>query len=464
MPSHRSAFHALAAFCAVAAAGCGHATTAATAAHKAPSGPVHHVVLVTLDGLLPDAYVHPDDHGLKIPTLRALVARGASSDGALSVFPSLTYPSHTSMTTGVTPGTHGIESNRSFDPLENDLEGWNWYAEDIKAEPIWRIVERAGFDAALVHWPVSTGARVKWLVPEYWRAKNDNDRKLLRALSTPDLLDAVAAEHADFWPRYSPIAHDSALADIAVHLLTKEKPTLLQLHLVEVDGAQHHFGVWSPEAVAAIEEDDRELARVLGALDESGLAKDTSVIVASDHGFMNVGGATRPGVLLREAGLITVNAAGRVTDWKAAALVNSGQAYIYVHDPADAATRQKVHDLFTAKAHEAGGGVGRVFEPDEIRALGGDPAAVLALEPAAGRPLGPGCTGDDAGAGLYKATHGFDPNRPEMKASLLMVGPNVSHGALLNARLVDVGPTVAAWLGLPMPGVEGKELKVTARP
>ena len=78
-------------------------------------------------------------------------------------------------------------------PLDDDLEGWRWYAEDIKRDPIWRIAERAGYHVGLVHWPVSGGARVTWLVPEYWRAKNDNDRKLLRALATPGLLESVAA-------------------------------------------------------------------------------------------------------------------------------------------------------------------------------------------------------------------------------------------------------------------------------
>ena len=431
------------------------------APRKEPPGPIHHVLLITLDGLVPDSYVHPDAHGLKIPTLRWLVAHGASSEGALSVFPSVTYPSHTSMTTGVSPGTHGIVSNRSFDPLDDDLEGWRWYAEDIKRDPIWRIVERAGYQAALVHWPVSVGAQVTWRVPEYWRAKNDNDRKLLRALSTPGLLESVAQEHPDFWPRYAPPnVHDDALADIAIHLLVKAKPTLLQLHLVGVDGAQHHYGLWSPEALAAIEEDDRQLARIFHTLEQEGLAKDTSVIVASDHGFMNVGATEKPGVLLREAGLVTLDAANHVTDWKATMVVSGGQAYVYVKDPADAATRQKVREIFVAKTHDPASGIGRVYEAEEIRTLGGDPAAFLAIEATPAHQLGPGYSGDYVGPSGYHATHGYDPNRPEMKASLLMVGPNVPHGAIQGARLVDVAPTIASWLALPMPNVDGVPLKV----
>jgi predicted AlkP superfamily pyrophosphatase or phosphodiesterase len=436
------------------------ASATAPAAHADPPGPVKHVVLVTIDGMLPESYLHPDAHGLRVPTLRRLVAEGARSDGAMSVFPTVTYPSHTSMTTGVNPGSHGITSNRAFDPTDTDMEGWRWYAEDIQKDPIWRVVERAGYPAALVQWPVSVGARVTWLVPEYWRAKDDNDRKLLRALATPGLLEKVASLHPDFWPRYAPPdVKDSALTDVASYVLETGRPTLLQLHLVEVDDAQHHFGVWSPEARAALENDDAQLSRLLEVLARSGLAPETAVIVASDHGFMNVDKLVRPGVLLHDAGLVTTDAGGKITGWKATLVVNGGSAYVYLHDPADAATRDAVRTLFEAKAKDPESGIGRVFSPDEIKALGGDPEAAFALEATPGTSLGTGYTGDYIGEARYKATHGFDPRRPEMRASLILYGPTVAHGTLEGARLVDIAPTIAAWLGVPLAGVEGRELK-----
>jgi predicted AlkP superfamily pyrophosphatase or phosphodiesterase len=420
---------------------------------------------VTVDGLLPDAYLHPDAHGLRVPTLRRLVAHGAVSDGALSVFPTVTYPSHTTMTTGVVPGKHGIVANRTFDPLDGDLEGWRWYAEDIQRDPIWRVTERAGYPTALVNWPVSVGARVTWLAPEYWRARDENDPKLLRALSTPGLLESVAREHPGFWSRYaSPNAEDEALMDVATYLLREDRPVLLQLHLVEVDAAQHHDGVWSAAALAAIEGDDRQLGRLFDLLAETGLARDTDVIVASDHGFMNVGTSVRPGVVLREAGLVTVDGAGKTLDWKATVLTNGGQAYVYVKDPADMATRKAVQDLFAARLGQPGSGIGRAYSPDEIRAAGGDPAAALALEASPGFQLAPGYTGEYAAPSKYVATHGFDPNRPEMKASLLLLGPNVPHGTIRDAHLADIAPTIAAWLGLSMGAVDGAPLQVTPMP
>ncbi len=427
---------------------------------REPAGPIKRVLLISLDGMMPDTYLHPDAHGLRIPTLRWLVQHGAVSEGVESVFPTLTYPSHTSMVTGVNPGTHGIVSNGSFDPLEGDQDSWRWYAEDIKVSPIWRISQAAGYDTGLVHWPVTLGAHVTWLLPEFWRAKNVQDQKLMRVVSTPGLLQDVARENPGFWSRYvPPNVGDDALMDVALHVLKQGRPRLLLLHLVGIDGAQHRHGIDSSEAREAIETDDRQLGRIFAALSATGMSQETAVLVVSDHGFRAASKMVRPCALLREAGLLSLNA-DKVVSWKATVLANSGQAYVYVQDPADYATREVVRALFAAKVQQPGSGIGRIYEADEVRARGGDPDAFLALEAADDYQFGPGCTTVYSAPPQYVATHGYDPQRPEMRASLLMVGPGIAHGVVPNAREIDVGPTIAAWLGLPMPDAQGSPLRV----
>jgi predicted AlkP superfamily pyrophosphatase or phosphodiesterase len=441
---------------------CANRGVSAVQARSVPPGPIQRVVLVSVDGLMPDMYLNPDAHGLKVPTLRWLVKNGAVSDGVESVFPTVTYPSHTSMVTGVNPGKHGIVSNRAFDPLENDLESWRWYTEEIKREPIWSIAERHGYDAALVHWPVTLGAKAKWILPEFWRAKNVQDQKLMRVVATPGLLQDVARANPDFWTRYvPPNVSDDALTDVALHILNKAKPQLLLLHLVEVDGAQHRNGIDSPEARAAIETDDRQLARIFQAVGHLGLAGQTAIVVVSDHGFRAASKMVRPCTLLRQAGLIETTPEGKIANWKATLHANSGQAYVYIQDPADQATREVVRGLFAAKILLAESGIGRIYEADEIRSRGGDSGAFLALEAAEDYQFGPGCTGDYVAPSAYRATHGFDPTRPEMRASLLMTGPAIPHGTIAAARLIDIAPTIAAWLGLAMTDVDGKQLRIT---
>ena len=79
------------------------------------------LVLISLDGLKPDYVLEADKHQLKIPNLRRLLSEGAHATGVRGVLPTVTYPSHTTIVTGVSPARHGIFANKPFDPFENEL-------------------------------------------------------------------------------------------------------------------------------------------------------------------------------------------------------------------------------------------------------------------------------------------------------------------------------------------------------
>ncbi len=108
------------------------------------------VVLLSVDGLKPDYVLEADRLGLKVPELRRLVADGAHATGVRGVTPTVTYPSHTTLLTGVSPSTHGIINNSPFDPMATNDNGWYWYAEDIKVPTLWDQVTDAGLITANV--------------------------------------------------------------------------------------------------------------------------------------------------------------------------------------------------------------------------------------------------------------------------------------------------------------------------
>src|ERR1700761_6516259 len=82
------------------------------------------LMMISIDGMKPDYVTHADEHGLKIPHLRKLLADGAHADGVRGVLPTVPYPSHTTLITGVYPSKHGIYNNVAFNPLVKNLEGW----------------------------------------------------------------------------------------------------------------------------------------------------------------------------------------------------------------------------------------------------------------------------------------------------------------------------------------------------
>lgn len=407
------------------------------------------VVVVSIDGMMPEAYLDPDRLGLAVPTLRSIVARGAYARAVESVFPTVTYPAHTTLVTGAPPRVHGITSNRTFDPLHQNQEGWRWYAEDIAVPTLWTAVEAQGRAAALVTWPVTVGARVSFLVPEFWRAGTPDDQKLLRGMSTPGLLENVERGYPDLWKTLAPPdGHDAAQFEIAKYLVTREIPDLVLVHGWELDDAQHAHGPRSPQAKRALENADRLLGELIAALEGTPDWSRTTLVVVSDHGFHPVDREIRLKVLFRERGLVPLDAEGKVASARVASIENGGTAYVYVLDPA---AQADVMAALEAIEHA----IGKIVTREEIAAAGGDPAASFALVAAPGY----GFSDKAAGAAIVerpgRGQHGYPPSDPAMAASFLAFGPKIEPRDLGAIRMVDVGPTIARWLGVTLAGATG---------
>jgi predicted AlkP superfamily pyrophosphatase or phosphodiesterase len=166
------------------------------------------------------------------------------------------------------------------------------------------------------------GANADFLVPEFWRANDSEDLKLIDALSTPGALADVARAFPDFYRSMAPpadrgveIATDTAISDIACFAISSRHPNLLLAHFWDVDDQQHEHGLFSPRAKFTIEKADRQIARLAEAARKSGTWEKTVLVVVSDHGFADVHHSIRPGVLLTQHHLVTLNEKGHISSW-----------------------------------------------------------------------------------------------------------------------------------------------------
>src|SRR5918993_3247639 len=145
------------------------------------------LLVISIDGLHPRYVLEAERHGLAIPTLRAYVREGVYASGVVGVMPPVTFPSHTTLVTGTSPAKHGIIANTPFDPTHSNREGWYWYAEDIRVPTLWAVLAARNLKTASVNWSVTVGdAAIDYLIPELWRAVNDEDVKLIRAVTRPE--------------------------------------------------------------------------------------------------------------------------------------------------------------------------------------------------------------------------------------------------------------------------------------
>lgn len=418
------------------------------------------LVVISVDGLRPDYVTEADQHGAKIPQLRRFLKEGTYADGVTGVVPTVTYPSHTTLVTGVWPAKHGIWGNTTFDPLQKNYQGWYWYAEDIRVPTLWDAAAVAGRTTASVQWPVTVGAKVTWNIPEFWRAGTPEDAKLLRLLATPGLLaEAKAAIGEEYRGGIdTSVEADEVRGTYAVWILENKHPGLLTVHLSSLDHIEHETQPFSPQAIAVLE----KLDEVIGKIREEAehlAPRRAFVAVVSDHGFTNYDQQLNLFPAFREAKLFTTDEKGAITDWRAMPWLTGGSAAIVLKDLNDQAAIGEVRALLAKLAGDPANGIDRVLEAEGLHQRGGYPNASFFVSLKPGWRTGTSLTGPTVSKTKPGGTHGELPDLPDLRAAFFLVGPGVVAGKDLGViDMRDVAPTLAKEAGLWLPSADGKPL------
>lgn len=429
------------------------------------------LLIISLDGLPPRYVTEANSLQLRIPNLRTFVRDGAHARGVVGVLPTLTYPNHTTLVTGVRPEEHGVLSNTPFDPLLTNRDGWYWYAEDIRVPTLWSAARAAGISTATVNWPVTVGDKnIDTLLPEYWRVSNADDLKLLRALARPE--GRIAQIEAKLGPfvdgNTDTLASDDVRTRFSLDVLRNDKPKLMAVHLIALDGTEHHEGPYTPDAFAVLE----ALDRMVGELSAAALANDPSAAIAivSDHGFIKTHTLVNLRPRFVEAGLITLSSASvdgavSVAAWDAQIWPAGGVAAVVIKDGQSTAVRERVKAVLDAAAKDAKNGIAKIMTPAQFGALNGFPGAAFVVEFAPGFYGGTALRGELLTPSTYKGTHGYLPDRAEMHASFFIKGQGIAAGRDLGViDMRQIAPTFAALLGVELPTARAKTLSVLSNP
>jgi predicted AlkP superfamily pyrophosphatase or phosphodiesterase len=366
-----------------------------------------YVVMVSLDGF---RYDYARKYGAK--HLLQFGAEGAvASEGMIPSYPSLTFPNHYTLVTGLYPEHHGIVANKFYDPVRKQqysmsdpatVRDGSWYG----GVPLWSLAEKEGMRSACFFWPGSE-AEIGGERPSYYLKFDDHfpDQKRI---------DQVVA-----WLR----------------LPAARRPHLIFLYYSTVDHAGHQYGPESPQTGSAVAHVDELMGDLEAKLARLELPID--LIVVSDHGmereqgdwinldkYIDLTGFTTVGPLLYPSS-------------EAAA----EKAYQGLKIKSDAFTvyrRKRV----PAVLHFDGNG----REGDPVIVPNG-PFAIRAHAPEGGAADHPPEMG----------VHGYDPRAMKsMRALFIAVGPDIRPGSRLEPfENVNVYPLVAKILGLNGPQVDG---------
>ena len=368
-----------------------------------------YVVLVSFDG-----FRHDYLDRYPTPDFDRVAEAGVRAEGLLPVFPTLTFPNHYSIATGMYPGHHGLVGNTMYDPVfdatyrlsDREAVGdGRWYG----GEPIWVTAETQGMVAASFFW-VGSEAPVMGVRPTHWKVYDEDVPYTARV--------------------------DSALAWLS--LPPAERPHLVLLYFSAVDHAGHAYGPDSPEVAAAVAEVDATLGILLDGLARLPIADQTNVVLVSDHGIA-LADTTREVDVERyvtlPADTRSVGAGPALMLWMTEAEADSVDAIL------DAALPPGAHSYTRDELPERWHFAGSRRTP---------PLTVVAERPAL-----VGRTRDFERP--WTGVHGYDPADATMQGIFLAMGPQVRPAGRIAAfENVNVYPFLTAILGLaPNPEIDG---------
>lgn len=430
------------------------------------------VILISVDGL---AGFYLDDPRADMPTLRRLAREGARASGMVCSFPTVTWPNHTTLVTGVPPAVHGVIGNNYFDRQTGKAVALipdPVYDKDqiVHTPTVYDVAHQAGLKTAGIIWPATRNARsLDWTVPDMagddaWpRFGTGSWLAEMRAAGLP-------VDHHGRWVKDGAgVQRDWLYTRMAAHVLANHAPNLLLIHLIEVDHVEHKYGPRSDDAYWAVSQADDRVRDIVEAAERSPLKGRTTIFVCSDHGFYPIDKEIRPNVVLRQLGLQgpaasdTSSTSAPAAAKSAACVSQGGACAVYIlEDARRAAIAAQLRDQFSHLE-----GVSGVFEPAQFAALGQptreqDPhGADLWLAAKEGYSFTESAVGDnpvvprDSRAG----THGHLPSEADLLGTCLIWGPGIKGGASLGQMSnMDVAPTIARILGIDMATAQGKAL------
>src|SRR6202789_2518885 len=367
----------------------------------------HYVVLVSLDGFRWD-YAKRD----RATHLLALGKHGVwAPEGMLPSYPSLTFPNHFTIVTGLYPEHHGLVANSFWDETKQARYGisdskavtdGSWYS----GTPLWSLAESQGMRTACLFWPGSE-AKIAGFQPTYYLKFDDK------------IDDSARIEQVLAWLR----------------LPAADRPHFITLYYSEPDHEGHAFGPDAPETKAAALKVDGLIGKLKAGLDATGLPID--LVVVSDHGMSKIQG-----------GWITLDQFADLTGFENAGTLLYGKTEedrVRVYNQLKKASSQFVAYRRAEVPPELNYSLNSREGDPVVIATG--PFAIRAHAPPAGRSDQPPTLG----------AHGYDPRTlPEMKASFFAAGPDIVEGKTVqHFENVNLYPWLAHLLGLTPPKTDG---------
>jgi predicted AlkP superfamily pyrophosphatase or phosphodiesterase len=402
----------------------------------------------------------------KAPVLNALAKSGVYGPSR-TIFPSMTWPSHASIITGVYPAKHGVLGNRKLDRRRKRPVHYKTvsYGDAFKVKTIFDLAHDAGMTSAAILWPNAdrAGDAITWAIPEVYSNKafaKGSSKGFMKALKAK----GYPSHHLGKFSKRQMFLQDSMARDIAIHLVETKQPKMNFVHFLSMDTFGHGYGPNSPEVGWGMELVDRYIGQIFAAYKRVGLYKKTNIMIVSDHGFLKITRRIDGDRILHNANLI--RNLKKLNRGPVRTVGNGHALFIYIYDwKKRRALRKEIAALFRPIP-----GVERVYFPSQFKKVGlphpknnvDAPDLVILSKPhsAFSRVSKKRETARGGGYGM----HGYLPKHPDMWPLFIASGPNIRklNDPVKGMSNLHIAPTLAKILGLKFPADVPLDGKVRA--
>lgn len=402
-----------------------------------------HVVLISIDGSRPQYYM---DSSWPAPTLQSLKSIGVyAPSGIKSIFPSTTFPAHTSMITGVLPNDHGIYDNSRFEGRRGE---WYWYYSTIKCKTIWDFLRDAKLTSGSVYWPVTVGAPINFNFPERGLEEGEirKDYNPFPYARPQELttqiwnVTGLRFSQEDFSPKGLKLY--KSLTTISNFIIGQFKPNFVAIHLTPIDYVQHVSGGTESLMIReTVRVTDSLISTILQSAKKAGIWDSTTFIITGDHGHVNTTAVFSPNVYLKRKGLIDK------FGWKAKFDDLGGSCFLHLKDETDTLLLSYVTGILK-ESPEYKNGYFQILEKRILDSMGVTPNVGLALAMKEGVIINSSIDGNpfEMYNGPAISTHGYLPCYQSMNTMFLAFGNRIQKGKIVNSMSITDIPKLIAYI------------------
>lgn len=403
-----------------------------------------------------------------LPNFQRIFREGSYVRNVETIYPSLTYPCHTTIVTGNYPIKHGIINNTLLQPGVASPD-WNWYRSAIQGTTLYDEASKANLTTAALLWPVTGKAKgIKYNLPEIFANRPWQNQIMVSLLSgTPGYQWELNQRFGHLRNGLNQPELDDFVLESTLHTIKEKKPNIVLAHFTDLDTKRHHFGAHSEEATKAIHRHDIRLGRIIETLEECGLYEETTIIILGDHAALDENKAVSLNILFYKQRLIEVNGKGKIINWKAYCKTCDGSAYIYVKDSHDRDTLRKVEQLLKELVDNPESGIEQYMTGNEAGRRGADSECAFMIEASEGYYFIEDYEGEYvkhvtredviSNKKYMLACHGYSPDKANYTTFFMAAGRGIRKNETVpSMKLVDIGPTLAYLLGLDLGETDGE--------